>query len=302
MPQRSTPPISYNPIKLLKTDIRQDHNGTSVTMEFIDNDGTRLTTPDMPYPDNFDPMNADIIAERRGDEIRIKDSNGDVLMSVHAYSIEHENPIETQLDPNGYMCILPEEGEEDLPIRRFSIERGHPSEIGFAQAFASANRAMALEDIGIQEDLNTRYPDLAPPTIGASAWFRSLDGSTGGAYPYPAIPAHAVEMCETPKIKIDFDMKCISCEGKIHYPDKIIKLLGNEGTIKYFDFCKKNGSEPQMFCCACFDIMKNNPNIISAINKMNLKIKDMMNLTEREETVTKREKELDEQLKKAKKK
>ncbi len=300
MPARSIPPIPYNPIKLLKTDIKQDHNGTSVTMEFIDNDGTRLTTPDMPYPGNFDPMNADIIAERRGDEIRIKDSNGEILMSVNAYSIDYE-AIETSLDPNGYMCILPEEGEENIPIRRFSIERGQPSEVGFAQALGAFNRAQQELDIDIQEELNFHEPACPQPTLGASAWFRSVQREeTGGAYPYPAIPAHAVEMCENPKIKIDFDMKCISCEGKIHYPDKIIKLLGNEGTIKYFDFCKKNGSEPQMFCCACFDIMKNNPNIISAINKMNLKIKDMMNLTEREETVAKREKELDVQLKKIK--
>ena len=105
MPARSTPPIPYNPIKLLKTDVSQGQNRVHVVMEFIDHDGTRLTTPEMPYPDNFDPMNGDISADRRGDEIRIKDSNGDVLMSVHAYSIEHENPIPTQLDPNGYMCI-----------------------------------------------------------------------------------------------------------------------------------------------------------------------------------------------------
>jgi len=295
MPARSIPPIPYNPIKLLKTDIRQDHNGTSVTMEFIDNDGTRLTTPDMPYPDNFDPMNADIIAERRGDEIRIKDSNGEILMSVNAYSIEHENPIPTSLDPNGYMCILPEEGEENLPIRRFSMERGYPSEIGFARAFADVHRAQQEFDSDIQEELNAREPAYPQRTIGASAWFIQQQEEAGR-------PTIGDEEFAIPQIKIDFDMKCTCCEGKIHYPDKLIKLLGNEGTIKYFEFCKKTGTEPQMFCCACFDIVKQHPQIISAINKMNLKIKDMMNLTEREETVTKREKELDEQLKKAKKK
>ncbi len=293
MPQRSTPPIPYNPIKLLKTDIRQDHNGTSVTMEFIDNDGTKLTTPDMPYPDNFDPMNADIIAERRGDEIRIKDSNGEILMSVNAYSIDCENPIQTQLDPNGYMCILPEEGEENIPVRRFSIDRGQPSEVGFAQALGAFNREQQALDAHTQEELNRRFADQTPPTIGASAWFRQLSQAGRPTIRDEELPA-------IPQIKIDFDMKCTCCEGKIHYPDKIIKLLGNEGTIKYFEFCKKTGTEPQMFCCACFDIVKQHPQIISAINKMNLKIKDMMNLTEREESVAKREIELDVQLKKIK--
>jgi len=73
--------------------------------------------------------------------------------------------------------------------------------------------------------------------------------------------------------------------------------LGEEGAIKYFKFCKKTGSEPQLFCCECFGIMKNNSHIISAVNKMNQKIKDLMDLKEREEIVEKREKELDEQLK-----
>lgn len=292
MPQRSTPPIPYNPIQLLKSEVRQDRSGVSVVMEFIDHDGTRLTTPDMPYPTNFDPMKIEN-ADRRGDEIRIKDSNGEVLMTVHAYSIDHENPIETIRDLRGRLCIEAEAGEENLPIRRFSIDRGHPSEIGFARAFEGVHRAQQELDIDIQEELNAREPAYPQRTIGASAWFTQQQEQTG-------LPSPQAE--EIPQIKIDFDMKCTCCEGKIHYPDKLIKLLGNEGTIKYFKFCTKTGTEPQMFCCACFDIVKQHPQIISAINKMNLKIKDMMNLTEREETVTKREKELDEQLKKTKKK
>ncbi len=299
MPSRSTPPDPiFSPLKLLKVDVRQDHNGVSVVMEFIDNNGTKLTTPSMPYPDNFDPMKVEH-AEYRGDEIRIKNEAGDLLTSVYADSIHYENPIETQLDPNGYMCILPEEGEEDIPVRRFSLDQAEPSEVGFTRAFERANRARQQLDETDQAELNRRFPDQARPVIGASAWFRSQQ--LGGTYPYPATQAHAVEECQNPKIKIDFDMKCTCCEGKIHYPDKLIKLLGEEGTLKYFEFCKKTKSEPQLFCCSCFALMSNNSNIISAVNKMNVKIKKMVDLDEKEAVLEKREKELDEQLKKVKK-
>ena len=294
MPSRGEPVILFSPIKLLKADIRTDHTGINMVLEFIDNNGTRLTTPSMPYPDNFDPMRIEH-AECRGDEIRIKNDNGDVLVSVFADKIEYETPIVTNLDPNGYMCIAPEEGEDLLPIRRFSLDEAHPSEVGFARAFAQVNHARQELDEVVQMDLNARFPDEARPVIGASAWFREQ----AETFPYPNTQAH-VEY-ETPKIKIDYDMKCTCCDGKIHYPDKLIRLLGNKGTIKYFEFCKKTKTEPQLFCCSCFGLMKNNSNIISAINKMNQKVKKMIDLSEREEEVTKREKELDEQLKKIKK-
>jgi len=292
MPARSTPPISFEPIKLLKVDIDQGWNGTSVIMEFIDNNGTRLTTPRMPYPDNFDPMRIEN-ADRGGDEIRIKNSNGEILMSVYADSIDIENPIETLTDSHGHLCIEAEEGEENTPLRTFSLDQAHPSGVGFTQAFEQANRAQQQLDSAVQTHLNEQYEREHPP-IGASAWFRQQQEQTG-------LPSAQAEECEMPRINFDYDMKCTCCEGKIHYPDKMVSLLGVRGAIKYFEFCKKTGSEPQMFCCSCFAIMKNNSNIISAINKMHIKIKDMMDLTDREETVTKREKELDEQLKKIKK-
>lgn len=312
MPSRSTPPDPiFSPLKLLKVDVRQDHNGVSVVMEFIDNNGTKLITPSMPYPDNFDPMKVEH-AEYRGDEIRIKNEAGDLLTSVYADSIHYENPIETQLDPNGYMCMLPEEGEEDIPVRRFSLDQAQPSEVGFTRAFEQANRARQQLDEADQAELNRRFPDQARPVIGASAWFREnhqqqmeqagfdFDGSlVTGNWQYPATQANAIE--EHPKIKIDFDMKCTCCEGKIHYPDKLIQLLGEEGTIKYFKFCKKTKSEPQLFCCSCFALMSNNSNIISAVNKMNVKIKKMVDLDDKEAVLEKREKELDDQLKAIKK-
>ena len=73
-------PNSFIPLKLLKSEVRQDHNGMFVVMEFIDNNGVRLKTPDIPYPEHFDPMSADINAEYRGDEIKIKNSDGQALL------------------------------------------------------------------------------------------------------------------------------------------------------------------------------------------------------------------------------
>jgi len=56
MPSRGEPVIPFSPLKLLKADVTQDEHGVSMVLEFIDNNGVRLTTPSMPYPDNFDPM------------------------------------------------------------------------------------------------------------------------------------------------------------------------------------------------------------------------------------------------------
>lgn len=297
MPSRGEPVIPFSPLKLLKADVRQDHNGVSMVLEFIDNYGTRLTTPSLPYPDNFDPMKIEH-AECKGDQIRIKNENGDVLLDVFADSIDYENPIDTVTDSHGRLCIAPEEGEDLLPIRRFSVNRNLPTEVGMAQAIAESNHARQELDEAVQMDLNARFPDQARPVVGASSWFRTHNGE----YTYPLTQGHVVVEPENPKIKIDFDMKCSCCDGKIHYPDKLIQLLGEKATIKYFEFCKKTKTEPQLFCCSCFGLMKNNSNIISAINKMNQKVKKMADLTEKEEELAKREKELDEQLTKVKKK
>jgi len=310
MPQRTIP---FSPLKLLKVDVKTDFNGVNMVMEFIDNNGAKLITPIMPYPSDYDPMRVEN-AECRGDEIRIKNSDGDLLTTIYADKIEYENPVGTTLDPNGNMCINPEEGEENLPLRTFTASQADASQVGWGTAISTAiaqtNRAQQDLDNTMQQEANARI--LQPsPTLGASAWFGEQTGDVGTSQ--PGHPFRTVARDEplyydlgeptqpTPKIKIDFDMKCTCCDGKIHYPDKLISLLGEEGTIKYFDFCKKNGSEPQLFCCECFGIMKNNSHIISAVNKMNQKIKDLMDLSEREEAIEKREKELDEQLKKVKK-
>lgn len=287
-------PNSFSTLKLLKVDVSTDHTGINVVMEFIDESGVIFRTPSIPYPDNYDPMRIEHVECHNGDEIRIKNADGDILFSIHADSINYDAGINTSINPSGSVCINSVEGEENIPVRRFSLEQAHPSEVGFTRAFEQINREQQRIDAMAQEVLNAREQEDLGHTVGASAWFGETE------YLYPAIPANVVE--EHPKIKIDFDMKCTCCEGKIHYPDKLIKLLGEEGTIKYFKFCKKTKTEPQMFCCSCFGLMSNNSNIISAINKMNNKIKDMMDLTEREEEVTKREKELDEHLKKKSKK
>jgi len=307
MPQRSTPPIPFSPLKLLKADVTQDGNGVSMVLEFVDDNGTRLTTPSIPYPDNFDPMRIEH-AEHRGDQIRIKNENGDTLLDVFADSMEYNNPIGLTYNEHGNMCIEAEEGEENLPLRTFSVSQDTASQVGwgsaFTNAFAQANFARQELDEAVQMDLNARFPDEAQPVIGASAWFRDVaDGTISpqeqrGLYTRMGFTMTGdYDLSEptqpTPKIKIDFDMKCTCCEGKIHYPDKLIQLLGEDVTIKYFEFCKKTKTEPQLFCCSCFGLMKNNSN---------QKVKKMMDLSEREEEVTKREKELDDQLKKVKKK
>ena len=313
MPSRSEPPDPiFSPLKLLKADVRTDHNGVSMVLEFVDENGTRLTTPSIPYPDNFDPMRIDH-AERRDDEIRIKNENGDVLLNIYADSIDYDNPIGITYNEHGNMCIEPDESEENLPLRTFSVEHAHASQVGWdtaiSRAFAEANEARQHLDNAVQNEINVRYQE-EHPEMGASAWFREVSGRSslrtardqiGYPYGHPYEPPTNQDIAEEPKLKIDFDMKCSCCDGKIHYPDKLIDLLGTTGTVKYFEFCEKTKSEPQLFCCSCFGLMKNNSNIISAINKMNQKIKKMMDLSEREEDVTKREKELDDQLKKVKK-
>jgi len=296
-------PNSFSNLRVLKVDVRTDHTGVNVVMQFIDDSGYIFITPSIPYPDNYDPMRIEH-ADHNGDEIRIKNADGDILLSIHADSINYDSGINTSINPSGSVCINRNENEEPAVSVRQGLDWGS----AMTQAFGEANTARQGVDATIQQELNALEPeDLGRPTMGASAWFREQQ-LTGGAYQYPATSdsydyehPHVIEPPQ-PKIKIDFDMKCTCCEGKIHYPDKLIQLLGEEGTIKYFKFCKKTKTEPQMFCCACFGLMSNNSNIITAINKMNNKIKDMMDLTEREEEVTKREKELDEHLKKKDKK
>ncbi len=307
MPSRGEPVIPFSPLKLLKADVRTDHNGVSMVLEFIDNNGVRLTTPSIPYPDNFDPMRIEH-AECRGDQIRIKNENGDTLLDVYADSIDYDNPIGTSLNSHGNLCIEPDSSEENLPLRTFSVEHAHASQVGWdramSEAFSEANFARQHLDNAVQDELNVRYHE-EHPEMGASAWFREVSGRSSlrtarDTQGYPYVPPMEQEV-EEPRLKIDFDMKCSCCDGKIHYPDKLIDLLGTTGTVKYFEFCEKTKTEPQLFCCSCFGLMKNNSNIISAVNKMNQKVKKMADLTEKEEELAKREKELDEQLKKVKK-
>jgi len=293
-------PSSFSKLRLLKSEVRNDGRGLFAVLEFVDEHGTIFKTPAIPYPENFDPMRIEN-ADYRGDEIRIKNDAGQVLISIHADSIEWDNPIGTSTNPNGQMFIDPEEGEDGLPVRTFSLSQGQSSEIGFTQAFERANReAQVAQDI-VTARLNDNIPmeerqralaQLEQMRYRRSEGFPFTNGTFSSQVPEPAIPK--------PEFKTDYKMKCSCCDDKIHYPDKMIQLLGNDGTEKYFKFCEKTGSEPQLFCCSCYGIMQRNSSIISAVNKMNEKIKSMMDLTDREEAVTKREEELDVQLKKKK--
>jgi len=240
MPSRSTPPDPiFSPLKLLKVDVETDFNGVSMVMEFIDNNGAKLTTPRMPYPSDYDPMRVEN-AECRGDEIRIKNSDGDLLTTIYADKIEYDNPIGTTLDPNGNMCINPEEGEENLPLRTFTASQADASVVGWGTAISTAiaqtNRVQQNLDNTMQQEANNR--EAQRPTLGASAWFGEQTGDVGTSQPgHPFItvardaPLYydlgdrttVYDLGEptqpTPKIKIDFDMKCTCCDGKIHYPD-----------------------------------------------------------------------------------
>lgn len=314
MPQRSTTPnsLSFTPLRLLKSEVTQE----GMVFEFIDDNGVRLKTPVIPYNPAIDPMRINN-AEYNGDQIRIKNDTGQTIIDVFADSIEYESPIATSMNPNGQMFIDPEEGEDDLPLRTFSLSEAETTPIGFSNAFAEANRARQNVDSTIQRELDRRFP-AQDSQVRASQIFdgtaeeamrearaRSVERQNfmreqSSRMGYPYTEDEIESQGASPSITIDFEMKCSCCEGKIHYPDKIVQLLGEEKTIKYFEFCKKTGTEPQLFCCSCYGLMQNNKNIISAVNKMNDKIKKMMDLTEREAEVDKREKELDEQLTKKK--
>ena len=49
-----------------------------------------------------------------------------------------------------------------------------------------------------------------------------------------------------------FNMRCASCNGVIHIPQNIVKLLGEEQTRKYLKFCKESNDTPRLLCCGCY--------------------------------------------------
>jgi len=103
---------------------------------------------------------------------------------------------------------------------------------------------------------------------------------------------------ETKKtIKLPKNMKCAFCNDKIHSPDKLIELLGEEGTKDYLKYCKKKREKPQLFCCGCYSFIEDKPKIYGALNRLNRQLKKFTDVNQREKELKIREKELDKQLK-----
>ena len=67
----------------------------------------------------------------------------------------------------------------------------------------------------------------------------------------------------TPKKKYP-EMKCAGCQSKIHNPDHLEKHLSPEQAEKYIQYCKKNQTEPTLYCCGCFDVIKNSRYFLTA--------------------------------------
>ena len=60
----------------------------------------------------------------------------------------------------------------------------------------------------------------------------------------------------TPK-KTYPEMKCAGCQSKIHNPDHLERHLSPEQAEKYIEYCKKTQTEPTLYCCGCYDVIKN---------------------------------------------
>ncbi len=97
-------------------------------------------------------------------------------------------------------------------------------------------------------------------------------------------------------------LKCALCKTKIHNPENIEGFLGAEETKRYIAYCKKMGIKPQMFCCTCFPSVKSNPTIMNSWNEMKKQVEKFTEMEHKEKELIKREKELDRELKKIRKK
>lgn len=64
------------------------------------------------------------------------------------------------------------------------------------------------------------------------------------------------------------DMSCVCCNGKIHEPQNIVKLLGAEESERYLEFCKKNGQLPELYCCSCYELVEREPRLLSQYKMM----------------------------------
>ena len=147
-----------------------------------------------------------------------------------------------------------------------------------------------------------------PPAFGSSVFTAPL--TRGDDLLYYTGDAHGIMIDEgdrwagNPKkktIKLPKNMKCTFCNEHIHYPDKLVELLGEKGTKDYLKYCRKSKTKPQLFCCGCYGFIENKPKIYGALNKLNKQLKKFVDINQREKEIKTREKELDKELNKIKK-
>ena len=344
MPEGETPDVTS--LRLESTEIISNEHGMYVKMKFTDGGGTIVITPEIPYPDNFDPMLIQN-AQLHGHEVRILDpTNGTIVYTVDAEEMKYENPIDIIASTNREMALgAINEEQAELITRTHAMfsaigrdnERQQQIENRLQDQINRASDPYGRGNCpdGFTWNIELERCESRPgdDVTGPQAWFRTITErnnmtiDTGGAFDltgeafgdlvspdetraqfrqagFPFTTDRLLgqeeelteESCQTPKMQFKHDMKCVCCEDKIHYPEKIIKLLGEEGTKTYLNFCEKTGNEPEIFCCACYSIMSNNPNIITMVNKMYAKIKTTIELDERDIALRKREEELDKQL------
>ncbi len=283
--------------------MRRESDEIRVVMEFIGHEGVKLRTRPIPWSEEYDPMT--VKATHRGDEIRLYNEQDEIVETIRADEMTWERDErgmdftpDGSLIYNDHIYNTPEEdytgtsgtgivAEPDTDIAQPFMNRDN------AGNWYHPNGSLATDDTPT-DCIAFPYPetDYAYPATG--------DTYIGGSQ-----TEENTCNVEKQELKDQFkgmNMKCICCDDKIHYPDKVVELLGVEGAKKYITFCDKTNTEPQLFCCSCYGIMGRNSHIISAVNKMNDRIKKLMNLEEREHILEKREKELDDQLKNVSKK
>ena len=148
-----------------------------------------------------------------------------------------------------------------------------------------------------------------PPAPGYNAWGTSALTTAQSQLYYSGAQGIMLdegdEWASEPKkktIKLPKNMKCTFCNKHIHYPEKLVELLGEKGTKDYLKYCKKSKTKPQLFCCGCYGFIQDKPKIYGALNKLNKQLEKFVKINEKEKELKVREKELDKELNKIRKK
>lgn len=64
------------------------------------------------------------------------------------------------------------------------------------------------------------------------------------------------------------DMTCAFCKNEIDSPEHLEDHLGPRQTKKYMEYCKEVKTEPQLYCCDCFETIEENPKFFEVYNDM----------------------------------